>query len=139
MQVRILFALLASGAVVALTSGPPAGETDPSTRRLVLIAILITSIGMAVPWGRWMPLALPGRNLGFISKLFAWSGASGVPLALASSDVLATSICVLLPLLGVALWSKRTWAVWSWYGIAIACLAPAFWGLSLLCFMITFR
>lgn len=141
MQVRILFALLASGALAVLLSGPPGGipEAEPLPRKLVLIAILVTSLGMVIPWGRWIPLALPGRNLGFISKLFAWSGASGVPLAVASGDLLAMSICVLLPLLGLALWSKRHWAVWPWFGIAVACLAPALWGLSQLYFMIISR
>ena len=141
MLVRILFALLALAALVILLSPPPGNipEADPLPRKLLLVAILVTVLGMVVRWGRWIYLDSPRGNLAFVSKLLGWAGASGVPLALASRDVVAVLVCVLLPLLAFALWSGRAWAAWPWYAVSLACLAAALWGLSVLLFMLLFR
>jgi hypothetical protein len=139
--VRILFALLAMGTLVALLSGLPRviPELDPSPSRLLLVAILVTSLGMAIPWGRWVPLQLPGRDLGFISKLLGWASACGVPLAVASHDWVATTVCMLLPLLAFALWKRCRWAAWPWYGVAMVCLAPSALGVIVLYYLVMFR
>src|SRR5262245_12509298 len=119
MQSRTLFLLLAIGALAALLSRPPGGflEEGPMPRRLLLLAILVTCLGMAMPWGRWISLSLPGRDLGFVSKLFGWAGGSVVPFAVHMHSVIAVSICVLLPLVALALWRQKSWAAWPWYVI----------------------
>jgi hypothetical protein len=121
MLTRCLFALLALAAFVIFFSPAPGGipESEPWLRKLLLAGIWLMGIGMAVPWGRWMPFVSPGSNLAFVSKLLGWSGASGLPYCLISEAWLAAGICAFLPLCAFALWRERAWAAWPWYAVAL--------------------
>ena len=119
---RILFGLLAVVALVLLFSSPPSefDEAQRLRRALLCGAMAATSLGMVVPWSRWIRLASPGRTLGFVSKLLGWGGASGIPLAIASGYWLAALGLAVLPVSSVALWKGSAWAAWPWYAVAVA-------------------
>jgi hypothetical protein len=122
MVLRILFLLLALAVLVILLSGPPGGipEAEPLPRRLFLVGMLVTCLGMSVPWGRWIVGVSPGGDLGFLSKLFGWAGASGLPLMVVQKAWIPAGACVLMPLVAFALWERRPWAAWAWYAIAMS-------------------
>jgi hypothetical protein len=131
MLTRYLFALLALAALVILLSGSPGGipESEPLPRRLLLVGVLSMGIGMALPWGRWITLVSPGRNLPSVIKLLGWGGASAVPSCLNGQAWFAAGFCLFLPVCAFSLWKGRRWAAWPWYGIAVVCLVLALWGL----------
>lgn len=142
MLTRCMFALLALAALVILFSGSPGGitESEPWSRRLVLVGILSVGIGMAVPWGRWMILVSPGGSLAFVTKLMSWGGASAVPFCLHSRAWLAAGVCMLLPVCAFALWKGRAWAAWPWYVIALGACAISIWtAASLIAYVVLFE
>jgi hypothetical protein len=65
--VRVLFALLGLVAMVTLLSGPLGPESYPLPVPFVL-SIFVISLGMVIPWSRWIRWTSPGPNIGLLSK-----------------------------------------------------------------------
>jgi hypothetical protein len=128
MWTRLLFALLALGAlVIFFVQAPFPQEEDPTWRGLLLLGVFATCFGRAVPWGRWISLTSPGRSLGPLTQLLGWSGAGLLPISVRAGSWLAIGVCVLLPVSALALWRRRAWAAWPWYLIAAGTSYLALW------------
>jgi hypothetical protein len=127
MFLRLVFAVAVLGLLPVLLADPPSGfdEAQRLQRTLLVAGLLVTSVGMVVPWSRWIPLVAPGRNLAVLSKLLGWAGASGVAFALAKGSVLGVLACVLVTVSAIALWQRRAWAAWPWYAIAAGCFVAS--------------
>jgi hypothetical protein len=124
--VRVLFCVLAIVVTRLLILEPDWGFHDLD---LNSIGILATSLGMAVPWSKWISWTAPGKNLGFLSKFLGWSGACALPVVVEAEAWPLLPFCLLFPLSARALWKGRTWAAWPWYAVGIGLLASSAVGL----------
>ena len=118
---RILFVFTALVALGFLFS-PPRRLAGPERVQQVLVGagLLVWSIGLLLPWGRWIRLVSPGENLGLFTRIVGWAGACGLPVAIAAGDLLVALFCAVVPVAALGMWRQRPWAVWVWSAL-IAC------------------
>ena len=120
-----LFAL--AGLVGALSS--ERAEPEPPDTLGTLVGGIVLCFGMAFPWHRIRVLReslhWPGSNLGFISNLTGWTGAGLLPFAVITGTWVLVPLAVVAVAATTGLWTRRRWAIWPWYAVALACLAAS--------------
>jgi hypothetical protein len=127
--VRVAFGLLA---LVAIGMAFAPRRENHSAEEWVLLVVIsggvaFASLGMVVPWYRIAPLArrlhAPGRYLGFLSRFVGWFGFGALPAVALGAPWWVLPLVALAPVATIGLWLRRSWAVWPWYLVALACAA----------------
>jgi hypothetical protein len=127
--VRVAFGLLA---LVAIGMAFAPRRENHSAEEWVLLVVIsggvaFASLGMVVPWYRIGPLArrlhAPGRYLAFVSRFVGWFGLGALPAVALGAPWWVLPLVALAPVATLGLWLRRSWAVWPWYLVALACAA----------------
>jgi len=126
--IKILLALVALAALVMLVSPVPVDDGATALQRsLYLAGVSVASIGMIVPWGRWLSPDSPGRGMGIVCKALGWGCASELPAAIAFGNAPVALACAFVCVAWIGLWKRQAWAPWAFYAIGlvplVACIA----------------
>jgi len=114
----VLVALVAIWGLFFFEPSSPRVRAELLELKLGFAGMLIASLGMLVPWGRWFQLVSPGEDLGQAAQAIGWIGAGALPFSLATGRLVVAVFCVLATASALATWKGRAWAAWGWYTLA---------------------